>query len=158
MYEAVGINHKASEKVLTIPVFSVATKVVLGSLAKVYKWTKSLKARSKKISTFAKGTGKLDDLISAKSLGKGSTGRTVANSLDEQLAMKEVLSDSLDGAEYLRKFKMGDTRWSAKDGWQKMQRIIETSDSTKINIHFNYNKVTGAFDDFKFKQTILPEK
>ncbi|MCG8542535.1 MAG: hypothetical protein MJA82_21770, partial [Clostridia bacterium] len=123
-----------------------------------YKWTKSLKARSKKISTFAKGTGKLDDLISAKSLGKGSTGRTVANSLDEQLAMKEVLSDSLDGAEYLRKFKMGDTRWSAKDGWQKMQRIIETSDSTKINIHFNYNKVTGAFDDFKFKQTILPEK
>ena len=58
MYEAVGINHKESEKALTIPMFSVATKVVLGYLAKGYKWTKSLKARSKKISTFAKGTGK----------------------------------------------------------------------------------------------------
>lgn len=104
------------------------------------------------------GTGKLDDLISTKSLGKGSTGRTVANSLDEQLAMKEVLSDPLDGAEYLRKFKMGDTRWSAENGWQKMQRITETSDGTKINVHFNYNKLTGAFDGFKFKQTILPKK
>ncbi|MCG8540563.1 MAG: hypothetical protein MJA82_11580 [Clostridia bacterium] len=65
MYEAVGINHKASEEALTIPMFSVATKVVLGSLAKGYQWTKSLKARSKKISTFAKGTGNLkyDDRV-----------------------------------------------------------------------------------------------
>lgn len=62
MYEAVGINHKESEDALTIPMFSVATKVVLGSLAKGYQWTKSLKARSKKISTFAKGTGKADDM------------------------------------------------------------------------------------------------
>ena len=103
------------------------------------------------------GTGKLDDLMNAKSLGKGSTGRMVANSLDEQLAMKEILSDPLDGAEHLRKFRMGDSRWPANEGWQKMQRIIQTSDGTKINIHFNYNKITGAFDDFKFKQTILPK-
>ena len=36
MYEAVGINYKASEDALTIPMFSVDTKVVLGSLAKGY--------------------------------------------------------------------------------------------------------------------------
>lgn len=60
MYGAVGINHKESEDALTIPMFSVATKVVLGSLAKGYQWTKSLKARSKKISTFAKGTSNLN--------------------------------------------------------------------------------------------------
>ena len=104
-----------------------------------------------KVTNLVEGTGKLDDLIGAKSLGKGSTGRTVANSLDEQLAMKEVLSNPLDGAEHLRKFKMGDSRWLSGDGWQKMQRIIQTSDGTKINIHFNYNKLTGGFDDFKFK-------
>jgi hypothetical protein len=46
--------------------------------------------------------------------------------------MKEVLSDPLDGAEHLRKFKMGDTRWSADDGWQKMQRITQTSNGTKL--------------------------
>jgi len=46
---------------------------------------------------------------------------------------------------------MGDSRWLSGDGWQKMQRIIQTSDGTKINIHFNYNKLTGGFDDFKFK-------
>jgi hypothetical protein len=36
-------------------------------------------------------------------------------------------------------------------GWVKMQREITTSDGRKITFHFNYNKVTGAFDDFKYK-------
>ena len=31
-----------------------------------------------------------------------------------------------------------------------MQSVIETSDGTKIVIHFDYNKLTGLFDDFKF--------
>ena len=33
---------------------------------------------------------------------------------------------------------------------EKMQSVIKTSDGTKIVIHFDYNKLTGLFDDFKF--------
>ena len=93
------------------------------------------------------GTGKLDDLMNAKSLGKGSTGRTVANSLNEQLAMKEVLSNPLSNATDLSKkgIKLGDFRWKHDEGWVKMSKYVNG-----IEIHFNYNKITKVFDDFKF--------
>lgn len=29
--------------------------------------------------------------------------------------------------------------------------IVKTADGNKIAIHYVYNKVTGTFDDFKFK-------
>lgn len=32
-----------------------------------------------------------------------------------------------------------------------MSRNIELSDGKKIEIHYVYNKKTGEFDDFKFK-------
>ena len=50
--------------------------------------------------------------------GRGSTGRTIPNNLEEQMAMHQVRSDPLEGATELP------------------------------NV---YNKVTGTFDDFKFK-------
>lgn len=84
-------------------------------------------------------------------LGKGSTGRTVANNLNEQLAMKEVMSNPLESASKVPlRNGMTDSRWLGTDGWTKMQRVITTSDGN-ITIHFNYNEITGAFDDFKFK-------
>lgn len=80
--------------------------------------------------------------------GIGSTGRTIPNTLDEQLAMKQVLSNPLEGAKDLSDYiKMSDKgRWEAKDGWIKMSNNVNG-----IEIHFNYNTVTGKFDDFKFK-------
>ncbi|WP_169713823.1 hypothetical protein [Paludifilum halophilum] len=61
-----------------------------------------------------KGTGNLKDLMQQKSLGRGSTGRTTPNNLNEQLAMKEVLSDPLKGAKELKSLTMTDSRWPAR--------------------------------------------
>jgi hypothetical protein len=86
-----------------------------------------------------------------KILGRGSTGRTVANNLNEQLAMKEVMSNPLENATKVPlKNGMTDPRWLGTDGWVKMQRVIPTSDGN-ITIHFIYNEIIGVFDDFKFK-------
>ena len=40
---------------------------------------------------------------------------------------------------------MGDSRWPGADGWVKMQQI-----EGDVNIHYVYNTITGAVDDFKF--------
>lgn len=32
-----------------------------------------------------------------------------------------------------------------------MQSVVQNTDGTKTTIHFVYNELTGAFDDFKFK-------
>ncbi|MFU8650037.1 hypothetical protein ACNA06_22410, partial [Lysinibacillus sp. RSDA_15] len=49
--------------------------------------------------------------------GIGSTGRTIPNTLDEQLAMKQVLSNPLEGAKDLSDYiKM----WIRADGKRKM--------------------------------------
>lgn len=83
--------------------------------------------------------------------GKGSTGRTEAENLNEQLAMKQVMSNPLSGAKELTNIKMNDSRWLSSDGWAKMERTIRLSDGAKVVIHFVYNTITGVFDDFKFK-------
>jgi hypothetical protein len=62
--------------------------------------------------------------------------------------MKQVQSNPLAGATKVP-LEMGDTRWSATDGWVKMQNVVKTT-SGKTTIHFNYNPKTGAFADFKF--------
>ena len=81
--------------------------------------------------------------------GRGHTGRIEASSLNEQLAMQEVLSNPLDGARDLslgnRPLTMTDARWLATDGWVKMSRNVNG-----VEIHFVYNTITGVFDDFKF--------
>jgi X-X-X-Leu-X-X-Gly heptad repeat protein len=95
----------------------------------------------------------LADLIKKKSLGLGSTGRTVPKTLEEQLYMKEVLADPMHDATSVP-IKMTDAgRWEDKDGWVKMQRIFKSSDKNQknITIHFVYNTKTRQFDDFKFK-------
>ena len=46
---------------------------------------------------------------------------------------------------------MTDPRWLAEDGWVKVQNVVKHSDGTSTNIHFVYNEISGAFDDFKFK-------
>ena len=79
----------------------------------------------------------------------GSTGRTEANNLIEKLAMEQVKSDPLNGAEVLSKIKLGDSRWLSSDGWVKMQYVVR-SGSHQTTIHFVYNKALNLVDDFKF--------
>lgn len=82
--------------------------------------------------------------------GKWSTGRTISNSLKEQMVMHQVRSAPLDGATDMSKLKnpviMTDSRWSASEGWIKMG-----NNANGVEIHFVYNEITNVFGDFKFK-------
>jgi hypothetical protein len=76
-------------------------------------------------------------------LGLGSTGRTAAANLTEQLAMKEIMSNPAMG----RVIKTGlkDARWSS---WSKM-----AWNNAGVEIHYVgkfENGVLKAVDDFKF--------
>ena len=82
--------------------------------------------------------------------GRGSTARTIPNTLNEQMAMNQVQSNPLKNATKLP-FEMKDSRWPALEGWVKMQSVVKHMDGSKTVIHFVYNEITGAFDDFKFK-------
>jgi RHS repeat-associated protein len=74
----------------------------------------------------------------------GSTGRTVAESLREKLAMEQVVSSP--GGIHLQNIVMSDPRWPAADGWVKMAQNVNG-----VEIHYVLNLITGAVDDFKFK-------
>ena len=96
--------------------------------------------------SFSKGVGNPVEVV-----GRGSTGRTVPNTLNEQMAMHQVMSNPLEGAVDMSQLKnhpviMSDSRWLASEGWVKMSNNVNG-----VEIHFVYNKITGAFDDFKFK-------
>ncbi|MEM9685431.1 MAG: hypothetical protein AAF934_00735 [Bacteroidota bacterium] len=101
-------------------------------------------------------TDKIDDVAARrvtnlKPLGLGSTGRTTAANLTEQLAMKEAMSNPLRGQIIQRMKPLSDPRWS---GWRKMQFEHIGSDGSKTVIHYNGKWVDGvlkAVDDFKFK-------
>ena len=82
--------------------------------------------------------------------GRGNTGRMVPNTLNEQMAMNQVQSNPLEGATKVP-LEMTDPRWQASEGWVKMQSVVQNADGTKTTIHYVYNEITGAFDDFKFK-------
>ena len=50
----------------------------------------------------------------------------------------------------LRNVVMNDARWSAQEGWVKMQQMVTSGGREgPINVHYVYNTVTGAIDDFK---------
>ena len=95
--------------------------------------------------TVAKGVGN-----PVKVEGRGNTGRNCPNTLNEQMAMHQVQSNPLEGATKVP-IEMTDPRWPASEGWVKMQSVVHNSDGTTIIIHYAYNEITGAFDDFKFK-------
>ena len=75
----------------------------------------------------------------------GSTGRVAASNLREQLAMQEVVSHPSAGT-VLTGVSMTDPRWLASAGWVKMAQNVNG-----VEIHYVYNTVSGAVDDFKFK-------
>ncbi len=83
-----------------------------------------------------------DPLI--KPLGRGSTGRTVAKNLKEQLAMEQAMANPSMGRQL--EVPMTDPRWLGSDGWVKMAQNVND-----VEIHYVFNTITRMFDDFKFK-------
>lgn len=74
--------------------------------------------------SFSKGVGNPVEVV-----GRGSTGRTVPNTLNEQMAMHQVMSNSLEGAVDMSQMKnhlviMSDLRWLASEGWVKMSNNV----------------------------------
>jgi RHS repeat-associated protein len=86
-----------------------------------------------------------------KALGLGSTGRTAAANLTEELAMKEIVSNPRIGAVITNMKPLSDKRWL---GWRKMQYLHTALDGKITNIHYVgkfENGLLTAVDDFKFK-------
>jgi hypothetical protein len=84
-----------------------------------------------------------------KPLGLGSTGRTAAANLVEQLAMKDAMANPQLGTRLMEGMK--DSRWL---GWTKMEYKIKTQNGVNAVIHYVgqwENGVLKAVDDFKFK-------
>ncbi|MGX5519378.1 S-layer homology domain-containing protein [Bacillus cereus] len=119
----------------TLAVVSGGTTRVVG---KVFGKVADLEKKGKALEAAAKNTKH-----EVKILGRGSTGRTTANTLEEQLAMKEVRSNP-QGKEI--RVPMTDPRWPKEDGWVKMAHNVNG-----VEIHYVKNTKTGEFDDFKFK-------
>ena len=80
---------------------------------------------------------------------KGTTGRTEARNLNEQLAMQQTMSNPCDGT-IVNDVKMRDPRWSMKEGWIKMQQHYVFYDESKTTIHYVINERLRMVDDFKF--------
>ena len=63
--------------------------------------------------------------------------------------MRYLMEDPLEGSRELP-LELNNLRWSAKDGWVKMEHATTFESGRKVTIHYVYNKNTGVFDDFKF--------
>jgi len=85
-------------------------------------------------------------------LGRGSTadpakGTTLPRNLREQLAVEEAMSRPQAGVSP-RGLTLKDARWPAEEGWIKMQQIVKPGGG-EINVHYVWNRINGAVDDFK---------
>ncbi|SUJ25591.1 Uncharacterised protein [Sphingobacterium spiritivorum] len=84
-----------------------------------------------------------------KPLGLGSTGRTTAANLMEQMVMKDAMANPQLGTPIIEGLK--DSRWL---GWTKMQYSVTSQNGQKAVVHYVAkweNGVIKAVDDFKFK-------
>ena len=75
-----------------------------------------------------------------------STGRTIPNNLEEQIAMKAARSDPMGGKVIMK--ELHDPRLPA--GFVKLQQYFETSKGP-IEIHYVGDLAKQVFYDFKFK-------
>lgn len=76
--------------------------------------------------------------------------------------MKEFKKNPLEGSKKARNLELQDSRWPSSAGWEKRRSVMKrqptsqekrnrTKEKVVAEIHFNYNKKTGAIDDVKFK-------
>ena len=80
--------------------------------------------------------------------GQSSTGRRTPNNLNEQLAMKQSISNPLAGETL--PIKMTDARWLGSEGWVKMQQTFTYANGSNSTIHYVLNDALSLIDDFKF--------
>ncbi|MHA7130448.1 hypothetical protein [Algoriphagus namhaensis] len=83
-------------------------------------------------------------------LGKGSTGRFVANNLTEKLAMKEIMANPAIGKVIPNMPPLTDSRWM---NWSKMQYIHNGLNGQQTVIHYVAqfeNGIMKYVDNFKF--------
>ncbi len=73
--------------------------------------------------------------------------RAGLRNLREQKAVEQAMQDPAAGRT-LPNVEMNDPRWRSSEGWVKKQQTVQ-SGGDPINVHYNYNTVTGAVDDFK---------
>ncbi|MBZ0089262.1 MAG: hypothetical protein K8H90_02675, partial [Thermoanaerobaculia bacterium] len=98
-------------------------------------------------------TGLTVFLITPGLAGRGSTaslrnGSTLARNLREQLAIRQARLNPTAGRIIVR--ELTDSRWLPSEGWVKMQQIVRAGGREgPINVHYVYNRSTGAIDDFK---------
>lgn len=94
-----------------------------------------------------------NNLQSILTTSKGSTGRSIAYNQAEEKAM-QLAKDNPTGY-ILKTVQMGDKRWPGKDGWLKMEQIVEVQTekgySEFVIIHYVHKDNSCLFDDFKFK-------
>jgi RHS repeat-associated protein len=76
---------------------------------------------------------------------RGSTGRGPKN-LKEQLAAEQAASNPKAGTPVNLKNGMSDSRWPGSQGWVKMAQNVNG-----VEVHYNYNSITGVVDDIKIK-------
>jgi hypothetical protein len=110
------------------------TKAAIKRLS-VKEFTNLFRKTATKVETFA-----------LKPLGLGSTGRTTAENLTEELAMKEIMSNPSAGKILIQKMNDVSGRWH---GWSKMSNKT----SHGVEIHYNAlweDGIIKAIDDFKF--------
>ncbi len=93
-------------------------------------------------------TSKIGDLLGGSNggyrfLGRKSTGRSTPRNLAEQIVMREVKANPKAGKLILK--ELLDQTWS-EPGWVKLKQRING-----IEIHYLYNEILNAVDDFKFK-------
>ncbi|SMD23507.1 hypothetical protein [Kibdelosporangium aridum] len=83
-------------------------------------------------------------------LGLGHTGKHKNLTINEKIAMDEVMYDPKAGE--VLPITLKDPRWPAKDGWVKMAQEVNG-----VRIHYLFNEVTGHYDDFKVKAVGDPD-
>lgn len=76
--------------------------------------------------------------------GKSRGGQHEPTNLREKLAMEEVMTNPAKGMSL--EGKNTDPRWPAEEGWEKWVQNVNG-----IEIHYQYNPITGEFDDVKIK-------
>jgi hypothetical protein len=126
--------------------------IALGGIGSVKNFSVSYQASkltlASKTTVIAEEAAKTSTRI-LKPLGLGSTGRTAAANLVEQMAMKDAMANPQLGTRLME--GMNNNRWL---GWTKMEYKIKTQNGVNAVIHYVgqwENGVLKAVDDFKFK-------
>ena len=94
----------------------------------------------------ASGDEKAKDKELPKQEGRGQSkgGKHKQETLEEELAMEEAMTNPEKGKEL--KGKNTDPRWPEDEGWEKRTQNINGEE-----VHYQYNPKTGAIDDVKLK-------